>query len=574
MRIDTKGQRHSNYGSIRANADYPIVHTLDAQNWRRGNEGKWRDINKTLPLGDINNSTSVNPVNRTMLGFRMKNPDEASANVINAPNGFWKEAIINNYNLRAGIHHRTPLDHIFAVQTVLHEYAFGPYTPDNQEQPDYTSAFMKPSYRNGKYKFSPLLGSQGNGIEMPLFDVPSRESEFFSIAQFRSAPLTQAFDQPSIIIGESIAPRNTPRGQTALDSSEYQTTWQNSYHNGRVGTHATWWDATIDPANQYSAYDIRFETNHALWDTYFLSTYDDSSSSGSKFKNPRLVLSEEVMENAADRIAEYIKLKGHLNVNSTSVLAWKAILMMNAGVDMNSGSSASPKETPYPGLLESTEGAVKGGTSSVDNGTWNGYRTLTEAEATTLAEAIVAQVKKRAPFIGVADFVNRRLINTATPNKDPRTQTDEEKMSYAGAIDVAILESDINSNLKDYQAEYDISKISAAAFGNPTADQGNQPTELFSGAAGHLSQGKILQTIGANLTARSDTFKIRAYGEAKGDNGLVVATAVCEIIVQRSAQYVDPTDSPETKYDDLTSDINKKFGRKFKVVGFKWLTEK
>lgn len=571
LRLNLQEQNATSYtGNIMANKNFPIVHTLDAQSWARGNEGRWRDINKSLPIGDISNPSSVNPVNRTMLGMRLKLPEEAASNLINAPNGFWKEAIINNFNIRAGVHRRSPWDFVNSITTVGHEFAFGPYTTDNQEQPEWTSSFMKPSYFNGKYRYSPFLGSVGNGVNMPLFDLPSQGEEFYSIAQFRSAPLTQVFDHPSNIIGESIAPRSAPRGKSAHTKSDYISAWNNGLEMQRVTAEANWYDQTINPQNNIASYDVRYEANHALWDSYFISTYDKTASEDERLKNKRVIISEEIVENAADRIAQYVKLRGHLNVNTTSVLAWKSILMMNAGTDVGTQTTESEK-TPFPNMIKSEEGSTDGSADSVANVTWNGYRTLTEQEADTLAEAIVAQVKKRAPFIGVGDFVNRRLKEIATPNADPRTQTDEQKMSYAGAIDVAILESRLNDNLMDYQAVYNKNTLSPASVKPlPEVSMGNQPAELFHGAAAHLSQGKILQTIGSSLTARSDTFKIRAYGESKDKLGNKMADATCELIVQRTPYFIDSIDPPETKYDDL-SELNKKFGRKFTIVSFKWL---
>jgi hypothetical protein len=36
--------------------------------------------------------------------------------------------------------------------------------------------------------------------------------------------------------------------------------------------------------------------------------------------------------------------------------------------------------------------------------------------------------------------------------------------------------------------------------------------------------------------------------------------------------FVDAADAPETRLADLTSESNKRFGRRFKMVSFRWLT--
>ena len=48
----------------------------------------------------------------------------------------------------------------------------------------------------------------------------------------------------------------------------------------------------------------------------------------------------------------------------------------------------------------------------------------------------------------------------------------------------------------------------------------------------------VLNSIGPNLTARSDTFVVRAYGEALDDAGNVIGKAWVEVVVQRTTEYV------------------------------------
>jgi hypothetical protein len=88
------------------------------------------------------------------------------------------------------------------------------------------------------------------------------------------------------------------------------------------------------------------------------------------------------------------------------------------------------------------------------------------------------------------------------------------------------------------------------------------------GVPGYLTQADVLQVIGSSLSARSDTFRIRAYGEASDDVGKVKARAWCEAIVQRVPDPVSPDASglnpakPGTAAD---------FGRRFTIVSFRWL---
>jgi hypothetical protein len=52
----------------------------------------------------------------------------------------------------------------------------------------------------------------------------------------------------------------------------------------------------------------------------------------------------------------------------------------------------------------------------------------------------------------------------------------------------------------------------------------------------------VLNSVGPNLTARSDTFVIRAYGEAFDNNGQSIGKAWVEVVTQRSSDFVALTD--------------------------------
>ena len=75
------------------------------------------------------------------------------------------------------------------------------------------------------------------------------------------------------------------------------------------------------------------------------------------------------------------------------------------------------------------------------------------------------------------------------------------------------------------------------------------------------------------LFPRSDTFVVRTYGEAVNPaTGATEGRAWCEATVQRVPDYFDPADPAETAPAALTSTLNQTFGRRFKIVSFRWLT--
>jgi hypothetical protein len=108
-----------------------------------------------------------------------------------------------------------------------------------------------------------------------------------------------------------------------------------------------------------------------------------------------------------------------------------------------------------------------------------------------------------------------------------------------------------------------------------------------------LTQGDVMTVLAPVLFPRSDTFVIRAYGEAVNPAlstpavTVVEGRAWCEAIVQRLPEYFDRSDPPEmapaafdtpSNPDDPESQptdahkLNKLFGRRFKVLSFRWLT--
>ena len=91
------------------------------------------------------------------------------------------------------------------------------------------------------------------------------------------------------------------------------------------------------------------------------------------------------------------------------------------------------------------------------------------------------------------------------------------------------------------------------------------------GIPGWVTQADVLQVIGPVISARSDTFCIRARGDARDSAGRIIATSYCEAIVQRIPDFIDPANEPHDRTDQLT-EPNKSFGRKFKIVSFRWLS--
>ena len=119
-----------------------------------------------------------------------------------------------------------------------------------------------------------------------------------------------------------------------------------------------------------------------------------------------------------------------------------------------------------------------------------------------------------------------------------------------------------------------------------------------------MTQKDVLNSIGPNLTARSDTFVVRAYGEALDNAGNPIGKAWIEVVVQRTTEFVGPAwvepnrrkqdyrnndGTATSEYDTKpivdhfernplatgtaqTGNINRLFGRRFKATSTRWLT--
>ena len=156
----------------------------------------------------------------------------------------------------------------------------------------------------------------------------------------------------------------------------------------------------------------------------------------------------------------------------------------------------------------------------------------------------------------MAEFVNRRLGDDETAQR--------------GALQQAIDNAELNESLAaTSNAGFQIppGAVATYKYANPDAGTGSS----YQGAPGYLSQADLLTVLGNAATPRSDTFTIRAYGEARDAGGKPVARATCEAVVQRVPEYVDPADRAEVRPAELSSESNKRFGRRFNIVSFRWL---
>ncbi len=354
----------------------------------------------------------------------------------------------------------------------------------------------------------------------------------------------------------------------------------------------------------YPLLDHSVLANHALYDRFYFSTFASFNNRNAdiafkEFMNGTKPLLSQVYEpylpegktadkaqtelfasgrpviTAYQNIAQYQMIRGAFNVNSTDVQAWKAVLssMSNSMVQTlwTNNVTLSEKKALIPILPMSlvNAGAIgdainRAQTDNVMTNDWNGYRNLYPDQLELLATKIVEQVRKRGPFLSMSEFVNRRV-------------GPDSELTQVGALQAAIDQSKINDDLlKGFVTDVrvkDVTDPKSYKFANPNAEIGNPAA----GAPGWIMQGDLMRIIEPTATVRGDTFLIRVCGEATDSQGAVTTRAYAEALIQRVPEYINNANTPSTNVWSATATNakpeNVAFGRRLKVVSFRWLTE-
>jgi len=424
------------------------------------------------------------------------------------------------------------------------------------------------------------------------------------------------YDQPGLLERYVFfeVPRTAPGGLGVASLGQLQHVpfgsrfWHHEYAFGN-----SWAPTYVDRDRAASLtagserYDLSYLLNETIWDRYYVSGWADPAGipDESDFANGVLRLTKTVGGPAEaddfDRAAAFLSLAGAFNVNTTSVEAWKDLLRAGRGLSVPTGNGGSAVGSGEPGFsrfsypwdnASSIDGQNDRDESDGDHdlGTpenWSGLRSLSEAEIEALSGAIVEEVRARGPFLSLADFVNRRLVADGAANA---------AQGIKGALQAAIDRVSQPSNPADpasggiLNAEFNYDATLAAAQNQNRAwtrpelitDAEDRPEHALgvergeyahrmANIPGFLTQADVLTVIGPRLTARGDTFTIVAYGEATDAiTGEVSARARCEVVVQRTAAFVDDGNTPADAVDALNF-INGRFGRRFEVIAFRWL---
>ena len=288
-----------------------------------------------------------------------------------------------------------------------------------------------------------------------------------------------------------------------------------------------------------------------IFDRFFLSTTPQSGATtwnlGDPLPNGRMkvVSGNSVGDLQAADSAQHLYLEGAFNINSTSVEAWSSLLKavrLGSWIyeDPDGAAPVAGQETldltdesQFFRFSQSAEESWVGDYDGADpldtlrERLRKGMRSFTDAEIELFAQEIVEEIRTRrqsttgsvGPFTGLQDFVDEGVLETAIAN---------------AGLNAAVPEAFVSQR---------------------------------------LTQQDVLTAIAPYLSARSDTFVVRAYGDAVSpfDASETLARAYCEAIVQR----IHDKHSSDPNNGDVMAPTGVgpgEYGRQFKIVAFRWMT--
>lgn len=443
--------------------------------------------------------------------------------------------------------------------------------------------------------------AQGGSAKSIQFLLPRFETPILSLGHFQHLN-TSKWVQNYNDIHRDMA--------SSTDSVQPVFSIGNSFASPHIPIHKT--SSLIEDDNAYghnlgenlaTQYDTSFRYNNALWDRYFLTGNRPGQISSpedlaTKIPNQSLSPTPSIdlaTFNDPHASATMLMLNGGFNINSTSVEAWKTILSSTIGLKCSTSTPdiADPELTPFPRLSYVDATPISSPPSDASSSThYDGseFRALTKQEVTQLAQELVKQVKLRGPAPTLSQFINRALLPAHLYRQPSASLPATDLVSYEGPIQSAINATDINGVFNQSNAHFppDLAVQNESNVSDYRKGLINVKTLKYHsgyGCPATLTQADILARIGHRLTSRSDTFTIRAYGESRDSAGKVIARAWCEATVQRSPDFVNPTDSPETppmvfqpsanpiswQPNAALSPHSQKFGRRFSITNFRWL---
>ena len=445
-----------------------------------------------------------------------------------------------------------------------------------------------------------------------------------SLAQFAHANFTIRDQEPLLAIGNSLGSLHTPYNYGGLwDLDHDLITWDH-----------TWWSN----AALFDHYFLSGAAPEGIRGKVFTTrrtlsvVLDDFAAGKNKLANPRTSLfasrdpaTVRAMVGDHRRIAGSTLTEGAFNVNSTSVEAWTALLGSAKRLAMGAATSTEPsssQNTRFPRAVRADKPGYNAASPLNKEEAWTGLATFSDAQIKLLAKSIVDEIRSRTslahrdfsiipggtdanqhkmpialPFRFVSEFVNRFTCGY------------HPEASLAGCLQTAIVRADVDGANLSNRTPPDATLGSSPSLLAPTVAPGSVPwtwpapygrenLSLFDprtpdverghltvGSPAALMQADLLAVIGPALATRSDTFVIRCYGDVATNPGASgrKAAAWIEAVVQRTPEFCDDSQPPETEVSDVGNAdrpnpklkmVNRLFGRRFQVISVRFLSPK
>jgi hypothetical protein len=604
------------YANAKSSNGPPMVRMISLNTFSYGNNGRWMPTYTKSNIRTLSEVKSGNipPDSLLAYGERFRFAYETYSNRVHGgPREPWYVALLAHHNINAPNIHRWPSDNIFGMVygTVSgtsgarsHLYSYGIIAQARQWSPWLDPEVLPRRGPSGAYRtavFSDASFATADSV-YPVYDIPLPGTPLVSLGALQHVPLSPFTWHPTHAIGNSLPSPFVPLDNVTSNS----LATENQQWTAKVSKLTKTYNTDVTGFNRFPKdqevliNDLSFELNHALWDRYFLSAIPRSGAGwlGSRWNptealpNSRLTINSTVPQGDTQselldfhRAARSLWLEGGFNVNSTSVNAWKSLLRSFRSVSIPGDSQSTGDGAAFPGYLITQGTATTSALDATSDRFWRDYRKLSDGEIDQLAAVIVEQVKKRAPFLGVSDFVNRRLGTTTDPAK--------AESVYGGTLQVALDRSPAinegstsNPDLKLPDANLAASQFT---YGAPASWAGSELTPIAQqysvfqsrpggptrpegqNSASQITQADILQQLGPVLVARGDTFVIRACGEAHDAAGKLTAKVWCEATVQRTPVPITP-DPATNGLNPLVDATKPDWGRRYEIESFRWLS--
>ena len=320
---------------------------------------------------------------------------------------------------------------------------------------------------------------------------------------------------------------------------------------------------------------------NALFDRNFFSGLSAEVTAGLLLPNPLLrpagrkadgtfpTPGDLMAESATGYSAKFLLQDGGFNLNAVTPQAWLGVLR---------GARFSPGEVfPYLAATAATGTAGDSPATEAFGADPVFFRFPFSAPETFQAEAGYAASTSVPP-------AGPNVVSAAATHlyrRGARVLSSEQTVALANAITALVRQRHASAgpfrSLEEFLAPSPLfagqSLLEAAIAGAVTSDGLvlNDPARITEFSSQWLTQGDLMTALAPVLAVRSDTFRIRTYGDAVNPvTGQIEGRAWVEAIAQRMPEYVNARQDATTAPADLDA-VNQRYGRRFKLVSFQWL---